>query len=48
MEFADGTELVGKFRNDEDALYHKQTENIVNWCDKNYLHMNVSKTRDLY
>ena len=46
MEFADGTELVGKFRNDEDALYHKQIENLVNWCDKNYLFLTVSKTKE--
>ena len=43
MKFADNTELVGKSGNDEDALYHKQTENSVNWCDKNYLYLNVSK-----
>ena len=23
----------------------KQTENFVNWCDKDYLYLNVSKTR---
>ena len=46
VKFADDTELVGKISNDEDALYHKQTEN-VNWCDKNYLYLNVSKTKEL-
>ena len=46
VKFADDTELVGKISNDEDALYHKQTEN-VNWCDKNYLYLNVSKTKDM-
>ena len=44
VEFADGTELVGKISNDEDALHHKQIENFVNSCDKNYLYLNVSKT----
>ena len=46
LKFADDTELVGKISNDEDAIYHKQTENFVNWCDKNYLYLNVSKTKD--
>ena len=27
--------------------YHKQTENFVNWCDKNYLYLNVSKTKEM-
>ena len=44
MNFVDDTELVGKISNDEDALYHRQIENFVNWCDKNYLYLNVSKT----
>ena len=34
VKFADDTELVGKISNDEDALYHKQIKNFVNWCDK--------------
>ena len=41
------TELVGKYSNDEDALYHKQIENFVNWCDKNDLYLNVSKTKKM-
>ena len=44
VKFADDTELVAKISNDEDALYHKQTENFVNWCEKNYLYLNVSET----
>ena len=45
VKFADDTELVGKNCYDEDAIYHKQIENIVNWCDTNYLYLNVSKTK---
>ena len=52
------TELVGKISNDEDALYHRQIddedvlyhkriEHFVNWCDKNYLYLNVSKTKEM-
>ena len=35
VKFADDTGLVGKISNNEDALYHKQIEHFVNWCDKN-------------
>ena len=49
VKFADDIELVGKIGTDEDALYHKQIENFVNWCDKNYLYLNVSPNeRDVY
>ena len=37
-----------KISNDEDALYHKQTENFVNWCHKNYLYLNVSETKEMF
>ena len=47
VKFADDTELVGKISNDEGDIYHKQIENFVNWCDKNYLYLNVSKTKEM-
>ena len=47
VKFANDTELVEKIRNDEDALNHKQIENFVNWCDKNDLYFNVSKTKEM-
>ena len=45
VQFADDRELVGKISNVEDAIYHKQIEDFVNWCDKNYWYLNVSKTK---
>ena len=47
VKFADDTELVLKISNDEDVIYHKQTENFVNWCDKNYMYLKVSKTKEM-
>ena len=47
VKFADDTELVGKISNDEDVLYHKQIEKLVNQCVKNYLYLNVSKTKEM-
>ena len=46
VKFAD-TELVGKISNDENALYHEQIENFVNWWDKSFLYLNVSKTKEM-
>ena len=28
-------------------MMKKQIENFVNWCDKNYLYLNVSKIKDV-
>ena len=47
MTFADDAELLGKISIAEDALYQKQIKNFVNWCDKNYLYLNVSKTKEI-
>ena len=47
MIFANDTERVRKISNDEGALYNKQIENFLNWCDKNYLYLNVSKTKEM-
>ena len=47
VKFADDTELVGKISNDEDTIYHKQIEIFVNWCDKNYLYLSVSKPKEM-
>ena len=47
VKFADDTELVGKISNGDDALYHKQNEIFVKWCDKNYYYLNVSKTTEM-
>ena len=33
----------GKICNNKNALYHKQIENFVNWCGRNYLYLNVSE-----
>ena len=42
------TELSEEISTNEDALYHKQTENFVNWCDKHYLYLNVSKMKKMW
>ena len=47
VKFADDIELVGKISNDKDAIYHKKIENVANWCDQNYLYLNVSKTKEI-
>ena len=39
--------MLKKISNDEDAQYHQQTGKFVNWCDKNYLYLNVSKIKEM-
>ena len=48
VKFADDTEHNGKISKDEDELYHKQIGNFVNWCEINYLYLNVSNTKRYY
>ena len=47
VNFADDTELAGKISNDNDALCHVQIKNLMNWCDKNYFYLKVSKTEEM-
>ncbi|PIK33981.1 hypothetical protein BSL78_29198 [Apostichopus japonicus] len=47
IKFADDTALVGRIKNDDDRIYREQIANFVAECDRNYLHLNVSKTKEL-
>ena len=30
-----------------DTIYREEVQNFVGWCDQNYLHLNVSKTKEM-
>ena len=47
VKFADDSELMGRINNDCDEEYHHAIQQFVDWCDENYLHLNVSKTREM-
>ena len=43
-KFADDTGLI---MNDDDSHYRQEVDRFVDWCEKNYLVMNVGKTKEM-
>ena len=43
-KFADDTSLSGLLEEDE-AAYREAVTKFVNWCDSNFLDLNISKTK---
>ena len=41
-------QMAGKIGTDEDALYQRQIENFVNWCEKNYSRNNQRCPKPVY
>ena len=46
-KYADDTALVGLIMNDDDSSYLQETDSFVDWCDANFLELNVSKTKEM-
>ena len=46
IKFADDTSLTGLISNDE-SRYRESIENLKEWCDNNFLELNVSKTKEV-
>ena len=47
IKFADDTSLTGLMRDSDEAKYREAVSELVNWCDKNYLQLNVTKTEEM-
>ena len=47
VKFADDTTLSGLITNIDESNYRNQVQNLVSWCDKNNLSLNVSKTKEI-
>ena len=47
VKFADDTALVGLITNDDDDEYLEQIIDFVNYCGRNFLELNVSKTKEM-
>ncbi len=47
IKFADDTAMMGLITNDDDAAYQQQLFQFVNYCDANFLELNVSKTKEM-
>ena len=45
IKFADDTALSGLITNNMDNMYRDEIDSFVNWCDSNFLDLNVSKTK---
>ena len=47
VKFADDTGLTGLIMVDDDSHYRQEIDRFVEWCDSNYLELNVSKTKEM-
>ena len=47
VKFADDTGLTGLITDDDDNNYRQEIDSFVEWCDDNYLELNVSKTNEM-
>ena len=47
VKFADDTALIGLISNDDDTLYLNQLNIFVNYCNENFLELNVKKTKEM-
>ena len=47
VKYADDTALIGLICKDDSAAYLKQVQKFVDYCDDNFLLLNVSKTKEL-
>ena len=47
VRYADDTALTGQIANDNDLHYIQAINTFVDWCDNNYLELNVSKTKEM-
>ena len=46
-KYADDSSQLGKLIDDDDSHYLSEIEYFVDWCDKNYLLLNVPKTNEM-
>ena len=47
IKYADDTALTGLIIDDQCSHYLNSVQSFVNWCDKNYLQLNVTKTKEM-
>ena len=47
IKYADDTAIIGNIVNDDESSYRKQITEFVEWCDNNFLELNVKKTKEL-
>jgi hypothetical protein len=46
-KYADDTAVLGLIHNEDETFYRDTIENVCSWCDRNYLVLNASKTKEM-
>lgn len=47
IKYADDTVIIGLVDNDDESKYTDCIEYVSTWCNKNFLNLNVSKTKEM-
>ena len=47
LKYADDTTIIGLIRDEDESQYIKEVNWAVDWCRKNKLHLNASKTKEI-
>ena len=48
IKYADDTVIVGNISNGDESKYLDQVHSFVDWCECNYLNLNVKKTKEMF
>ena len=48
IKYADDTVIIGNIENNNETLYLNQVDCFVDWCNCNYLNLNVKKTMEMF
>ena len=46
-KYADDTVLAGLITDDDDTHYRQEIDSFVQWCERNYLNLNVGRTKEM-
>src|SRR4029434_10005831 len=47
LKFADDTSVIGLIRDDDESVYRREVEQLVLWCGRNNLELNMLKTVEM-
>ncbi|KAL2102811.1 hypothetical protein ACEWY4_001979 [Coilia grayii] len=47
IKFVDDTTVVGLISNEDDLAYREEVYQLINWCNRNNLQLNVNKTKEI-
>ena len=47
LKFADDTAVLGLIKNKNEISYRSEVSKFVQWCNTNYLQLNVNKTKEM-